>query len=98
MRTLSFARFRRRAVSILFTGDEGFDLAFCDIIRELHRRGLLEVGAGGDQGAAESAVLADLGATNGIDHDASAVGAVPTSSFSSIFKGTSPNVVPSMRI
>src|SRR5450756_1803990 len=64
--------------STLFgTGDVGLELGPAHVVGALYRRGLHQVGRGGDQGAADAAVLGDLGRTDAVDDDAGRVGGVP---------------------
>src|SRR5450631_4723429 len=65
-------------VSALFvTGDVGLEHGATQVIGALHRRGLHQVGRGGQQCATDATVLGDLGCTDAVDDDASRVGGVP---------------------
>src|SRR5699024_12317346 len=65
-----------RSGSVL-AGDEALEpvMSFC--VAVLDGRRLHEVGGGGQERTPDTAVLGDLGRTNGLDDDARGVGGVP---------------------
>src|SRR3990172_1373479 len=62
---------------VVLTPYEGLDALTGDVIVDLERRTLHEVGRGSDERARQAPVEAELGAADGVGDDAGAVGAVP---------------------
>src|SRR3954451_6072713 len=57
--------------------DEGFELRAGDVVRQLLRRALHQVGRRGDDGTTDATVLGDLRRAHRVDDDACRVGGVP---------------------
>jgi hypothetical protein len=56
--------------ALFLTGDERLELGAALVVGTLHGWGLHQVGRRGDEGAADAAVLGDLGRADAVDDDA----------------------------